>query len=57
MQIANLAFQRSMPIKLFGKLTKKMFESMEDLGYDNVDVNDLFQRFTLDAIGIGGFGK
>ncbi|CEG79632.1 hypothetical protein RMATCC62417_14075 [Rhizopus microsporus] len=55
-KIANLAFQRSMPIKLFGKLTKKMFESMEDLGYDNVDVNDLFQRFTLDAIGIGGFG-
>ncbi|KAG1050119.1 hypothetical protein G6F43_007586 [Rhizopus delemar] len=55
-KIANLAFQRSMPVQLFGDLAKRMLRSMEKTEEDAIDVNDLFRRFTLDAIGNGGFG-
>ncbi|KAG0788485.1 hypothetical protein G6F16_001452 [Rhizopus arrhizus] len=55
-KIANLAFQRSMPVQLFGDLAKRMLRSMEKTEEDAIDVNDLFRRFTLDAIGSGGFG-
>ncbi|KAI8328859.1 cytochrome P450 [Choanephora cucurbitarum] len=54
-KIANPAFQRSMPVKTFGHLTSKMYQAMEDLGTDTIDVFDLFERWTLDAIGITGF--
>ncbi|KAI8361722.1 cytochrome P450 [Blakeslea trispora] len=54
-KIANPAFQRSMPVKTFGHLTTKMYKAMDDLGSNTVDVLDLFERWTLDAIGITGF--
>lgn len=55
-KIANPAFRRSMPVKLFGKLTQELFKSMETMG-DTVNVSDLMERWTLDAIGKAGFGK
>ena len=56
-KIANPAFQRSMPIKTFGQLTRKMYATMDELNNDTIDVFELFERWTLDAIGIAGFGK
>ncbi|KAH8555193.1 cytochrome P450 [Umbelopsis sp. PMI_123] len=56
--IANPAFHRSMPVKLFGRLSEKMmvqFEKEGD-GLENVDAPKFLQRFTLDAIGLAGFG-
>jgi hypothetical protein len=46
-----------MPIKTFGKLTIKMYNTMDQMDSDTIDVLDLFERWTLDAIGIAGFGK
>ncbi|CAO0796787.1 unnamed protein product [Mucor circinelloides] len=54
-KIANPAFQRSMPVKIFGNLTIKMFETMESYDTNTIDVLDLFERLTLDAIGLAGF--
>jgi cholesterol 24(S)-hydroxylase len=54
-KIANPAFHRSMPVYLFGKLTQKLFDQVEQLG-TTVDVPDLMERWTLDAIGKAGFG-
>lgn len=54
-KIANPAFRRSMPVKLFGNLTLQMFKVMEDMD-DVVNVSDLMERWTLDAIGKAGFG-
>jgi hypothetical protein len=45
-QIANPAFHRSMPVKLFAKQSEKMmlqFEKESD-GLDNIDVPNLLQR-------------
>ncbi|KAI8054841.1 cytochrome P450 [Thamnidium elegans] len=33
-KVANPAFRRSMPVKLFGQLTQEMFKSMENKGFD-----------------------
>jgi hypothetical protein len=46
-----------MPVKTFGQLTTKMYHTMDALGSDTIDVLDLFERWTLDAIGISGFGN
>ncbi|KAJ2954985.1 hypothetical protein NQZ79_g8924 [Umbelopsis isabellina] len=57
-QIANPAFHRHMPVKLFGNLCEKMmdrFESEGD-GLSHANVPVLMQRFTLDVIGQAGFG-
>ncbi|CAM0143053.1 unnamed protein product [Umbelopsis sp. WA50703] len=56
--IANPAFHRHMPVKLFGKLCEKMIQRFEteDDGLSNVNVRVLMQRFTLDVIGLAGFG-
>ncbi|CEP12637.1 hypothetical protein [Parasitella parasitica] len=54
-KIANPAFQRSMPVKTFGNLTLKMFKTMESYGTNTIDVLDIFERLTLDVIGIAGF--
>lgn len=45
-----------MPVKIFGNLTLKMFKTMEDYDTNTIDVLDLFERLTLDAIGLAGFG-
>jgi hypothetical protein len=46
-----------MPVKTFGDLTIKMFKAIEKDGESEIDVFELFERWTLDAIGIAGFGK
>ncbi|CAO3681708.1 unnamed protein product [Umbelopsis ramanniana] len=56
--IANPAFHRSMPVKLFAKQSEKMmlqFEKEND-ELNNIDVPNLLQRFTLDIIGLAAFG-
>ncbi|KAL9545818.1 hypothetical protein MBANPS3_006962 [Mucor bainieri] len=53
--VANPAFHRAQPIQLFGKLTQDLFERMDRLG-ETIDVHDLMERFTLEAIGRAGFG-
>jgi len=56
--IANPAFHRSMPVKLFGRLCEKMVKQFEaeDDGLANLDVPKFLQRFTLDVIGLAAFG-
>lgn len=55
-KIANPAFHRSVPVKLFGNSTLEMFQVMENMG-SVIDVTDLMERWTLDIIGKAGFGK
>jgi cytochrome P450 len=54
-KVANPAFRRSMPVQLFGTLTQELFRTMDKLG-ETVNWPDLTQRWTLDAIGLAGFG-
>ncbi|KAI8148747.1 cytochrome P450 [Fennellomyces sp. T-0311] len=57
--VANPAFHRSMPIKLFGRLTAKLFGVIDeniDRGSASMDFHDLTDRWTLDAIGLAGSG-
>ncbi|KAI8575219.1 hypothetical protein K450DRAFT_262806 [Umbelopsis ramanniana AG] len=56
--IANPAFHRSMPVKLFGRLCEKMMTQFEKEGdgINNVNVPMFLQRFTLDVIGLAAFG-
>ncbi|OAD75061.1 CYP509 protein, partial [Phycomyces blakesleeanus NRRL 1555(-)] len=54
-KIANPAFHRSLPVKLFGDMAKKMFQVM-DKQDSLVDITDLMERWTLDVIGEAGFG-
>ncbi|OZJ04261.1 hypothetical protein BZG36_02470 [Bifiguratus adelaidae] len=51
---ANPAFHKSMPISLFERLTKVFFKHAA-LQNNHVNLNELMQRFTLDAIGNGAF--
>jgi cholesterol 24(S)-hydroxylase len=55
-KIANPAFHRSMPVHMFGKLTQDLFHEMDKMG-PVLEVTDLMERCTLDAIGKAGFGK
>ncbi|KAI8380389.1 cytochrome P-450 cyp509A1 [Blakeslea trispora] len=55
-KVANPAFHRAMPVKLFGELTSGLFEVIEKDGKSIVDVSDLLERWTLQAIGKAGFG-
>lgn len=54
-KVANPAFHRSAPVKLFGRLTQELFEVMDTMD-ETVNVSDLMERWTLDAIGKAGFG-
>jgi cytochrome P450 len=56
-KVASPAFHRSMPIQLFANLTMALFSEMEKSNTDRIDISDLMERFTLDAIGKAGFGK
>ena len=55
--LANPAFKRSMPVKLFGKLTQDLFQAMDDIGGTTFDMSFLIERWTLEAIGKAGFGN
>lgn len=44
-----------MPVELFATLTHKLFRTMDTMD-STVDFLDLMTRFTLDAIGLAGFG-
>jgi hypothetical protein len=54
--ITSPAFRRAMPVELFGNQTVKLFQAIDKLD-ETVDWADLAQRFTLDIIGLAGFGK
>jgi hypothetical protein len=45
-----------MPVRLFGRLTQDLFQTMESMD-STVNWSSLMQRWTLDAIGLAGFGK
>lgn len=53
--LANPAFHRSMPVKLFGALALDVFDIIN--ANPTVEFTDLMRRFTLEAIGRAGFGK
>lgn len=53
--IANPAFRRSLPVKMFGNLIQDMFDVMDQME-ETVDITDLLERWTLDVIGKAGFG-
>lgn len=55
-KVVNPAFRRSVPVKLFGKITQDLFEAMETMD-ETVEVSNLMSRCTLEAIGRAGFGK
>jgi cholesterol 24(S)-hydroxylase len=55
-KLANPAFHRSMPVALFGKLTQQLFSVIENNG-GTAEMNDVMQKWTLDAIGKAGFGN
>ncbi|KAI8079517.1 cytochrome P450 [Gilbertella persicaria] len=55
-KVANPAFHRSAPVKLFGSLTQQLFEVIEENDSSRANVGDLMERWTLDAIGKAGFG-
>lgn len=54
-KVTNPAFRRSLPVKLFGKITQELFVTMESMD-ETVNVSDLLLRWTLEAIGRAGFG-
>ena len=45
-----------MPIELFGKLTQKTLKKMESMDGEQFNFHWLLERFTLDVIGLAGFG-
>lgn len=55
-QVANPAFHRAMPVKLFGRMTSKLFNVMDATDGQNLDWHDLMSRWALDIIGLAGFG-
>lgn len=46
-----------MPVELFGRLTHKLFKVIDSSPDGRVDFGDLVTRWTLDAIGLSGFGE
>jgi cytochrome P450 len=54
-KIANPVFHRSMPVKTFTHLTEKLIKQIDNTE-GQVPIQPLLQRFTLDAIGLVGFG-
>ncbi|KAJ2960483.1 hypothetical protein NQZ79_g4096 [Umbelopsis isabellina] len=56
--IANPAFHRSWDTKVFGHCADEMSEQMnKDMAdHGDVEIHSMFQRLTLDALGLAGFG-
>ncbi|GAB5591829.1 hypothetical protein Unana1_06729 [Umbelopsis nana] len=55
-KIANPAFRRSLPVKLFSRLTSQIFEQIDKANGDPILVPAMMQRLTIDAIALAGFG-
>lgn len=45
-----------MPVKLFGKITQQLFETMDTMN-ETINVSDMMIRCTLEAIGNAGSDK
>lgn len=45
-----------MPVELFGRLSNKLFKVMDGMG-TRINFHAMMTNFTLDAIGLAGFGK
>ncbi|KAG2172498.1 hypothetical protein INT44_006671 [Umbelopsis vinacea] len=56
--VANPAFHRSWDTKLFGHCATEMSEQMDkDMASEgSVEIHSMFQRLTLDALGLAAFG-
>ncbi|KAI8093090.1 cytochrome P450 [Halteromyces radiatus] len=54
-KLANPAFHRSMPVKLFAQLSHKVFKVIDEKIEQPILITDMMERFTLDAIGLAGF--
>ncbi|KAI8140565.1 cytochrome P450 [Fennellomyces sp. T-0311] len=54
--VINPAFHRAMPVELFGQLTQKLFAEIDLKNKSIVDFQNLMTRWTLDALGLAGFG-
>jgi cytochrome P450 len=56
--IANPAFHRSWDTKVFGQCADVMSQQIDkDMAeHGDVDLSSMFQRLTLDALGLAGFG-
>ena len=46
-----------MPVELFGRMSQKVFVQMDACLDKPVDFYDMMRRFTLDCMGLAGFGK
>ncbi|KAI8336985.1 cytochrome P-450 cyp509A1 [Chlamydoabsidia padenii] len=58
-KLANPAFHRSMPVKLFGESARDLFTMLDNDYQGNnftLDFGHLMERWTLDIIGRAGFG-
>ncbi|KAI9493596.1 cytochrome P450 [Zychaea mexicana] len=53
--VMNPAFHRSMPVHLFGDLTRKLFVELDKQLESPIEIHEVLERWTLDAIGIAGF--
>jgi hypothetical protein len=45
-----------MPLRLFSALTHKVFQVLDHTKEAPTDVSMLMEKFTLEAIGLAGFG-
>ncbi|KAM3578762.1 hypothetical protein VKS41_008780 [Umbelopsis sp. WA50703] len=56
--IANPAFHRSWDTKVFGRCAEVMSQQINKqiVEHGDVDISTLFQRLSLDALGLAGFG-
>jgi cytochrome P450 len=55
-QVANPAFSRSLPVKLFGKVTLSLFEKMDKLDHEPIDWSNLTRAWALDTLGMASLG-
>ncbi|ORY96302.1 cytochrome P450 [Syncephalastrum racemosum] len=56
-QIANPAFQRAMPVRLFAELSHTMFKVMDrEVESGPVEIHDVLVRWTLQVLGLSMFG-
>lgn len=53
-KIANPAFNRSMPVQLFGRLAQKLIHVMDQSISQPIEILHFVERYTLDSIAIAG---